>query len=421
MNAKKLIRPVKGTRDFYPEIWSFEKWFYRVVSSVSESFGYQEYEAPIIERIELYAAKSGEELVKKQAFTLEDRKGEILTLRPELTPSLARMVAKKEHSLVFPVRWYSFGRFYRYERPQKGRGREFFQWNIDLLGPNTPLADVEMIMIAISFFKEIGLTSDEVKIRVNDRKLVEKRLLEIGIPRASLERILKIVDKRDKVKRKVFHELLTEEGLDRSQLTRFEDVFANRQFADSDRLLEVFDLLQKSGAAEYVEFDPTVVRGLDYYTGIVFEGWETTGKLRALFGGGRYDRLTAEVGGKSPVSGVGFAMGDMVIEEVLRSLGKFPEISPSLPKVLITVFAGFESESLRVADALRNAGIAVEVYPDPGVKLKRQLKYADRRGIPFVIIIGPKELEQGVVAVKNLADKSQKNVLLSDLIEEISS
>ncbi|HFD38699.1 MAG TPA: histidine--tRNA ligase, partial [Anaerolineae bacterium] len=179
MGSKVTIPAVKGTRDFYPEEMAFRSWLYARVRETSRRFGYQEYEAPILERLELYAAKSGEELVKEQSFVLTDRSGDALVMRPELTPSLARMIAQRQAQLIRPVRWFSFGPFWRYERPQRGRSREFFQWNIDLLGAETPAADGEIVAIGATFLQNVGLTAQEVAIHINSRRLMERKLAEI--------------------------------------------------------------------------------------------------------------------------------------------------------------------------------------------------------------------------------------------------
>ncbi len=196
---KNIIQPLKGTRDFYPQQMAIRTWLYGKIRKISESFGYQEYDGPFLESINLYAAKSGEELVKEQSYVFPDRSGDLITLRPELTPSLARMVAQKQAQLIFPLRWWSFGPFWRYERPQKGRSREFFQWNIDLIGIDTPEADAELISIIASFFEEIGLSPQQIRIMVNNRKLIDAELSELGIPPEKHIGLFKIIDRRNKL------------------------------------------------------------------------------------------------------------------------------------------------------------------------------------------------------------------------------
>ena len=211
---KNTIQSVKGTRDFYPEDMAIRTWLYGKIRQVSESFGYQEYEAPILEKIDLYAAKSGEELVKEQAFVFPDRGGELITLRPELTPSLARMVAQRANQLIFPLRWWSFGPFWRYEKPQKGRAREFFQWNIDLFGVNSPEADTELLAIGASLFKSVGLTPGQVKLLVNDRRLVDRTLSSLNIPPLKWIEVYRLIDRREKMTPSEWVSYAEEIGLD---------------------------------------------------------------------------------------------------------------------------------------------------------------------------------------------------------------
>jgi len=195
MATRSTIQPVKGTRDFYPEKMAFRNWLYGKVRDISQRYGYQEYEAPLLERLELYAAKSGEELVKEQSFVLLDRGGDELALRPELTPSLARMIAQRQGSLVWPARWFSYGPFWRYERPQRGRTREFFQWNIDLLGSDAPEADGEIVVIAAEFLQSLGLTASEVGVYINSRRLMESKLASIGVEDKLTDDVFRLIDR----------------------------------------------------------------------------------------------------------------------------------------------------------------------------------------------------------------------------------
>lgn len=413
-----LIAPVKGTRDFYPEDMAFQSWFYQKVKEVSESFGFQEYEGPSIESLDLYAAKSGEELVKKQAFTLEDKSGKILALRPEMTPTLARMVAQKSESLTFPVKWYTYGRRFRYETPQKGRGREFFQWDIDILGPENFEADAEIISIASVLYQRLGLTPNEVKIKINDRKFLQNQLSTIGISEDKTLEIFKIIDKKAKVTERDFVEMLREKKLEQNQISSLLDILNNKNaFKSSPWLTGIIELVEKMGLAEFVDFDPTIVRGLDYYTRTVFEGWDVKGEFRSIWGGGRYDNLTAEVGGREKIPGVGFAMGDMVILEVLKANNKYPDLKANKTKILVTVFSpDLLEKSAQTANNLRKNNINTELYLDPLSKLEKQLKYADKKGIPFVVIIGPDEAAKNTVQLKNLGTKEQKEVKTEEIL-----
>ena len=421
MSSSNLIQPVKGTRDFYPQDQAFQNWLYSKFKEVAELFGFQEYEGPIIESLDLYAAKSGEELVKKQAFTLPDRSGNALTLRPEMTPTLARMVAQKARELTFPVKWFTFGRRFRYEKPQKGRAREFFQWDVDILGPENLEADAEVIAVAATLYQKLGLTPTEVKIKINDRKLLQDRFLTLEIPEENLVRVFRLADKKDKVTREDFIEMGQENGLSEDQTKAILQILEEKNaYLDSPWLVKIFDLLKKYGVSEYVEYDPGIVRGLEYYTRTVFEGWDVKGEFRAIWGGGRYDNLVADVGGKQKIPGVGFAMGDMVIAEVLKANNKYPTLLINKTQVLVTVFSPeLYDKSLKIANVLREENINAETFLDPTAKIDKQLKYADKKGIPYVIIIGPVEAEQTLVVLKNLRTREQITILQADLVKKI--
>jgi len=293
------IQTVKGTREFYPEEMALRNFIYDKVRVAARSFGYQEYDGPFIEPIDLYAAKSGEELVKKQSFTFEDRGGDLVTLRPELTPSLARMIAAKQAELTFPARWWSFGPFWRYEQPQKGRTREFFQWNIDMLGVSSPEADAELIAVGATFLRSVRLTPELATIYVNNRRLMESEFDALGIPQEKRLDVSNMVDRRSKMESAKWDSYVLEGGISQSQLNGLKDILGNFDlWKKSDELVRLFSALEALGVKEYVRFNPNVMRGLLYYTGTVFEAFDTSGSLkRSILGGGRYDNLLADVGG----------------------------------------------------------------------------------------------------------------------------
>jgi histidyl-tRNA synthetase len=413
---KNIIQAVKGTREFYPYEMALRSWLYSKISEVSELFGYQEYDGPFLESIDLYAAKSGEELVKEQSFVFPDRGGNLIALRPELTPSLARMVAQKQHELTYPLRWWSFGPFWRYEKPQKGRSREFFQWNIDLIGVNSPEGDAELVAICAELFKSVGLSSKEVKILVNDRRLMDKQLSIIGISEEKKGEVLGLIDRKDKMRTPEWIAYVLEKGFTQSQVDGLLSLLSNKQLAkNSEELNRFFKILEALGVRDFVEFDPRVVRGLDYYTGIVFEARDVGENARAILGGGHYDNLVEEVGG-DPLPAVGFAMGDVVLPIILKELNKIPELTINPSVVLITVFdENTISTSFSLASAIRKAGISAQVYPEAG-KLGKQFKYADRIGARYVLTIGPDEITKGVVQVKDLVSGEQTSVDQDEVI-----
>ncbi len=414
------IQAVKGTRDFYPEQMAFRTWLYDRIRQVSSSFGYQEYDAPFLEHLALYAAKSGEELVKEQSFVFPDRGGEMLTLRPELTPSLARMIAARVKTLPSPIRWWSFGPCWRYEKPQKGRTREFFQWNIDLLGVDTPAVDAELAGVAASFFDTIGLSPEHVQILVNSRQLVDQQLAELGVPMERRPDLYPLIDRRERMSPAAWDAYAKENGVEDELLSgihaMLEDVEA---WQKSDDLAAFFEASRSLGSRGYLRFDPGIIRGLDYYTGIVFEARDTKGEQRAILGGGRYDNLVADVGGDS-VPATGFAMGDVVVGLVLEAAGATPSLNPAPAHVLVTNFdETLEAKSLALANTLRRGGFRVEWYPE-SARMGKQLKYADRYGIPLVAILGPEEDAAGSITLKDMRSGEQATLPQATLADELA-
>jgi histidyl-tRNA synthetase len=411
---KPTIQAVKGTREFYPENMENRQWLYGQIRKVSELFGYQEWDGPFLEKIDLYAAKSGEELVKEQAFVFSDRGGDSVTLRPELTPSLARMVAQKQNELVYPLRWWSFGPFWRYERPQKGRTREFFQWNIDQIGVNSPEADAELVAICASFLKSVEISPEQVLISINHRKLMEQELIALGIEKEKHKTIFRLIDRRDKMHADEWNAYGVENGLSLNDLENLKTLLDDKElWKKSEELVRIFNALEKMGVKEYVRYDPSIIRGLDYYTGIVFEAWDVTGDGRAILGGGHYDNLVSDVGG-DPLPGVGFAMGDVMATLLLQKFGKLPESVNLADTALVTVFDdSLIGSSLNLASQLRNEGIKTVCYPE-AAKLQKQLKFADRMGIQVVLVLGPDEAQNGQVTIKNLKTRNQIQVKISE-------
>jgi histidyl-tRNA synthetase len=389
---------------------------YSKACQAAQMFGYQEWDAPYLETIELYAAKSGEELVKEQSFVFPDRGGDLITLRPELTPSLARMIAQKQGELAFPVRWWSFGPFWRYERPQRGRSREFFQWNVDMLGVNSPEADAELIAIGATFLKLCGFTPEMATIYVNNRRLMDAQFDALGVPVEKRLDVSGAVDRRAKMEPAKWDEYVLAIGLSPEQLDGLKQILSDYElWQKSDELVRLFKALEALGVKDYVKFDPNIMRGLLYYTGTVFEAFDVSGSVRrAILGGGRYDNLLRDVGG-DPLSGVGFAMGDVVIGLILQEKKLIPPFVPTPAPVLVTVFdESLWMNSYSLAAELRAAGLKVTTYPEP-VKLPKQFKFADRMGAQVTLVIGPDEAAAGKVTVKDLKNGRQEIVLRADV------
>jgi histidyl-tRNA synthetase len=416
---KSTIQPVKGTREFYPGDMAIRQWLYGKIRQVSESFGYQEFDGPFLEKLELYAAKSGEELVKEQAFVFPDRGGDLITLRPELTPSLARMIAQKQGELVFPVRWWSFGPFWRYEKPQKGRSREFFQWNIDQIGTHSPEADAELVAICATFFKNVGLRPDQVQIKINHRRLMDQELSNLGVPAENRKVITRLIDRREKMRTDQWDAAVQAAGLAEEQLVGLKALLSNLSlWKNSDELSRIFSALESMGVAQYVQFDPQIIRGLDYYTGVVFEAWDVGGDGRALLGGGHYDNLVADVGGE-PLPGVGFAMGDVMVTLLLQKYHCIPELTNYAETVLVTVFnESLRGKSQALAARIREGGIRCILYAEDA-RLQKQIKYADRLQLPAVLVIGPDEAQSGFVTVRDLKGHTQQSIREDQVIPHL--
>ncbi|MBE9478376.1 MAG: histidine--tRNA ligase [Chloroflexi bacterium] len=416
-----IIQPVRGTRDFYPEDMAFRQWLNNQIREASSQFGYQEFDGPFLERLELYAAKSGDELVKEQSYVFPDRSGSMIALRPELTPSLARMVAQRGKGLSLPLRWWSFGPFWRYERKQKGRSREFFQWNIDLIGVGTPEADAELVAVAATLFRNIGLTADMIRIKVNNRRLAEKQLQKIGVQGELLPATFRLIDRQDRMTPEAWKSYALESGLKEDQFTGLVKMLEDLEaWKSSPEMLQYFKAAEALGVDEYLDYDPTIIRGLDYYTGTVYEARDVKGNHRSILGGGRYDDLVSVVGG-NPIPAAGFAMGDVVFGLVLDENGIKPDLRVSPADILITTFEeASESISIQIATELREAGYRVEWYPQP-VRLQRQFKYADRNEISLVVIIGPDEVEADKVSLKDMVSGEQDTFSRSDLQARIKA
>ena len=407
--TKLSTQPLKGFRDLYPEDFALQKWMFDKFRETVQQYGYQEYEGPILEPKDLYAAKSGEELVREQTFLLDDRGGRTLALRPELTPTLARMVARKRFDIPIPIRWFSIGPRFRYEAPQKGRGREFYQMDVDLVGVSSPIADAEILALALQFLGSLGVTKKDVVMKINNKKQMQQKLSGLKLSSDGLVGVFRAIDRRDKMDSAKWYAYLESTGLSGNQTEQLKKILDDQNIV-SEELKKTVSILNEMGFNGWFEYDPTVVRGLEYYTGTVFEVRDRKGKFRALAGGGRYDNLV-EMFDTEPLSGIGFACGDMVLMELLNELNILPDLKLTSSTVLVSVFNNeLAKQSLSLANQLRNKNISTELSPDPTVKLDKQLKYADRKNIPYVIIIGPDEQVNNQLLLKDMKKKSQQNI-----------
>ncbi len=439
------IPPVKGTRDFYPQDMARRNWIIDGWKKVSIRNGFEEYDGPIFEYLKMFQIKSGDEIVE-QLFSFQDRGGRDLALRPEITPTLARMVNQQINSLPKPIKWFSVPRLFRAERPQKGRLREFFQWNIDIISEDDVLADAEIIFTTIDYLQEVGLSSKDVKVKMSSRKLLVAVLKNIGIPESKHDVLYTVLDKKSKIPPETFRDVLDEQVKDSEKaakieafmeldsITKVEKMFSHDDevVMANDELAEVRHHLDQMGVADYCVFDPSIVRGLAYYTGVVFEVHDVVGDLRAICGGGRYDNLLHDFGGPQ-VPATGMGMGDCVLEILLEKKGL---IDKNLPEKRLDYFVATVDKPINIETVdgivkktekdiviqltanLRLAGYSAAFsYKSGG--LGKQLKEASEQKAKKCIIIGD-EFKENKLAVKDMETGKQVLVdydkFLSDLM-----
>lgn len=396
MRKKLSTESYKGVRDFYPEDMYIQNHIFMTWQSVAEQYGFEKYDASIIEPTDLYRAKSGSEIVNDQTYTFKDRGDRDVTLRPEMTPTLARMIAKRKRELSFPVRWYSYPNMFRYERPQKGRLREFWQLNADIFGVDTLDAEVEIISMASDIMLTFGLIPDNFVIKINDRKLVSETLKELDLDEETEYKLRKLIDQKSKIK-----------DFDKKVEELIGKPFEYNPEANDD-IKEVVERLQDLGIKN-IEFDPYLMRGLDYYTGIVFEVFDThKDNNRALFGGGRYNKLL-EVFDTESVPAVGFGMGDVTIKDVLETYNKLPEYVPPAMIYICVLDNSLSPKVQKMAQELRDNGLPLVIdysAKKPGDMIKKAVK----RNIPYVICIGEDEVSKDKYIIKNIETREESEV-----------
>lgn len=423
------LSSLPGFRDFFPSELRLRSHIVGGWQRVAARYGFEEYDGPPLEPLDLYVRKSGPEIVG-QLYTFTDRGGRDVALRPEMTPTFARMVGARAAGLPKPIRWFSTPQVFRYERPQKGRLREHFQLNMDIVGEAGELADAELIAAAIDVMREFGLGEQDIVARISDRRLVAAVLRALGLPEAGLEDAFAAIDRLDKEEATVLRERLAAAGASdaaKDRILAFSadpkpslDAFVKAFDTDTDveraaeSLRRVFDHLESTGLGGFVQFDPTLVRGLAYYTGAVFELWDRAGDFRAICGGGRYDGLLAAVGGPD-LPALGFGMGDVVLGELLAARGLLPDAEPAVQDFLICVTTDQRPLGLKVAHRLRDAGRRV-VYDFADRSVGRQFKAANQVGAERAIVIGPDEAAAGKVLVRDLKSGDEHRIGIDDLI-----
>jgi histidyl-tRNA synthetase len=421
--ALLVTQGVRGTRDFYPDEMRVRNWLFSHFHAAARAHGFEEYDAPVLESEELYTRKQGEEIVG-QLYNFEDKGGRAVALRPEMTPSLARMVMARAGALALPIKWYSIPQCWRYERTQRGRGREHYQWNVDVWGMDGLAADAELISVLVHFFDSVGLGAGDIVVRISSRKVLEEVLGSLGISGDAFAATCIVVDKMDKLPEDVVAAQLAEQGLGADAVATIQstlgvddlDSLAAALGGDSAAVSELaglFDLIDAYGIADWVAFDASVVRGLAYYTGPVFEAHDRAGQLRAICGGGRYDRLLSSLGGNDmPATGFGF--GDMVIMELLMDKGLVPDLPSGNEDIVIAISEDLRSAAMLVASKLRASGRSVDLVLEDK-RMKWAFRHAERTGAQRLVMVMPEEWAAGNVRIKDLESGEESDVAVGDL------
>jgi len=424
--------PVKGTRDFYPDAMRMRNWIADTWRSASLRNGFEEYDSPIFEYLDLFTAKSGPQIAS-ELFNVLDRGGRNLAIRPEITPSLARMVNDRINALPRPIKWFSIPRLCRAERPQKGRLREFFQWNVDIIGPQDELADAECVLTAVDAMGQFGLTSADVQVRYSSRELLSEVLASFGVSGDNAAAVMAVLDKRKKLPEDKFDAMFSEaagspeamagilrflDAGDIDRAARAEEIAASIGLDASEKALGAIAKLQAFGGYlkalgidEWCSYDTGIVRGLAYYTGIVYEVLDTGESLRAVAGGGRYDSLLEVLGGPS-VAASGFGMGDVVLGILLEEKGLIGDLSDRVDLFIIDESADLFSDVITLVGRLRGAGVAAE-FSYKRQNVGKQLKQADRRGARKAII-----LRADGAVIKDMAAGEQANCDIEALLAD---
>ncbi|KAG0591150.1 hypothetical protein KC19_1G153900 [Ceratodon purpureus] len=425
--AKETIStdPPRGTRDFPPEDMRMRTWLFDNFREVSRLCAFEEVDFPVLESEELYTRKAGEEIVG-QLYNFEDKGGRKVTLRPELTPSLARLVLQKGRAQSYPLKWFAIGQCWRYERMTRGRRREHYQWNMDIIGVPGVEAEAELLSAIVMFFTRLGITSKDVGIKVSNRKVLQAVLEKYGIQPDSFAAVCVIVDKLEKLKREEIVSELDKVGVPAEAIEGILQALTLQSFDDLEALLgadsgavtelkQLFALAEGYGFQDWLHFDASVVRGLAYYTGTVFEGFAKNSQLRAICGGGRYDRLLSTYGGEdTPACGFGF--GDAVIVELLKDKKLLPQFPHMVDDIVIALDDSLKVPAAGVAARLRNAGRVVELVIEKGRKMKWVFKQCDALKAKRLILLGTTEWEQGKVSVKDLSVREQTLKTVDELI-----
>lgn len=430
--TKLSTQPYKGARDFYPEDKRLQNYMFSVWKKVAERFGYEEYSAPVLEPLEIYTSKTSDEIVSEQTYSFTDRGGRNVVLRPEMTPSVSRMVAGRRQELAYPIRWYSMPDCWRYERPQRGRNRQFWQFNADIFGVDTVDADLEVISMADAIMKEFGGTDEMYQIKINSRKLINLIMSQyLELDAAQAKQMISLFDKKNKMDSDVFMQQALEifsEDQKQTNAAKMSTLLSSHTLADlpdelkgSQAVKEIqmlFTLLGEHGVTA-ATFDISLMRGFDYYTDIVFEVFDKAPEnSRSMFGGGRYDGLVGSFG-VEPIGTVGYAMGDATIENFLESHKLLPDLAPATQVYVVTIGIVLK-EAQAVVAKLRAGGVNVAVDITPR-KPEKQIKAALKLGIPYLLFVGEDEIKNQKYILRKVENQEEETLTAAAIIEKLSS
>ena len=407
MAEKLSFEAPRGMRDFYPEDMVWRNKVFDAFRAAGEAAGFEPYDACVVESYELLARKAGEE-VGDQIYHFFDKSERHIALRAEMTPTLARMVAQRQKELAFPLKWTTVAQCFRYERMTKGRKREHYQWNVDIIGEESILAEVEVIGAAVDALRRMGLTSKDFKVHVSSRKFLGRLLSESGIAADKHAQVFLALDKRGKMPDAEIAAMLKDGGLSEADVAATFKIMDLKSYEGCDELKELFRLAEIAGFADALQFDISVIRGLSYYTGIVFECFDTAGEFRAIFGGGRYDNLLTTIGG-DPATAVGLGFGDVVVTELLKS-----RLGADAAKAKKGVAVGFmfpeqREAALRFATKLRASGESVNLSLK-AQKPKKFFSHASESGAAKAAFLGPDDVAKGVVRLKDLETREETEI-----------
>lgn len=424
---KLSTQPYKGARDFYPTNMEIRNYIFNIWREVATKYGYQEYDGPLLEPFELFAAKSGQEIVNEQLYSFTDKGDRKVAIRPEMTPTLARMVAAQYKTLPRPIRWFSIPNLWRYEKPQRGRLREFFQLNVDIFGVIGIEADFEILSLAIDIMKSFGATNKMFEIRINNRRFMDSMFEEWSFSTEQSFLTKKAIDKMSKISPNDFEQILTEEiKLNTKQVESLYKVLQDPKSAlllpQAKEVNDLLIMLENAELSEFVKFDPSIMRGLDYYTGNVFEQFDLNPQnTRAMYGGGRYDDLV-QIFTNEELTGIGFGMGDVTLQNFLESWNLLPNLQAQVDYFVCTWASQsneFFNESSKIAQQIRSKGKTAILWLDKSTNLDKQLKAASNSNAKYALILGETELNSQSITIKNLETKEQNTLLIKDFLQTL--